>query len=700
MTAPLGRVRDKSLLDAFEAMLAYHFGNVERNTIKKLSPKALEKLDFNSIKVICREVGLKASNKKVDIKKIKSYQFPVIVFRKDTNEAYFVLKVEDNIAKIKRDKNSSIESIPLSNLRRYERVFFIQKPHSKQKHLEIGDKKDKSWFYNPIKKMYKSYIEVGFLTLFINLFGLALPLFTMNVYNRVIPNFAIETLAVLAFGVGVIFVFDLILKSARLSILERVTNNLSNHFEEELFKKSLSVHAQDDHYHIGTKTNLFRELSMVKDFFATKLVSILDLPFFFIATLTIYIISPVMAIVPLIAAGLIFGINFVMQYPISKLHKESFKEAQSKQAYLVEQLQAVEEIKLSNALPKVSHKWARIVDFYNHLNGKMQFLTGTTNFVSYTILQSVSLFSVIVGVYVIHSGELSVGGLIAITILSARAMVPVMALSSSMIRFKQVRDALDSLNNYWHLKSENQKYIEMGIGKIKGSIEFEDVSFVYPNAKYPALSNVSFKIEAGERVAIIGQTGSGKSTIQKLLTGLLKPNSGKIYIDRHDISSLHPVELRENIALMPQEPYIFSGTLKENLELGESISKEKMDEVIYRSGLSSLLRKVGSADDFEVGERGKNLSVGQRQLIGLARALMRESSILILDEPTSGIDVSLEKSLVTDLKESLKDRTLIVITHRFAALDLVDRVILLNDGKVVADDKKDKVLSMLRGSES
>jgi ATP-binding cassette subfamily B protein/ATP-binding cassette subfamily C protein LapB len=698
MTAALGTLTKNSLLTAFEAMLAYHFGNVERSTIKRLSPKALEELDFNSIKVICREVGLKTSNKKVDIKKIKSYQFPVIVFREDTKEAYFVLKVEDNIAKIKRDKNSSIESIPLSELRRYERVFFIQKPHSKPKHLEIGDQKDKSWFYNPIKKMWKRYIEVGFLTLFINLFGLALPLFTMNVYNRVIPNFATETLAVLAFGVGLIMIFDIILKSARLSIMENVTNSLANHFEEELFKKSLSIHAQNDHYHIGTKTNLFRELAFVKDFFATKLVSVLDLPFFFIATLTIYIISPVMAIVPLVAGGLIFGINFVMQYPISNLHKKSFKEAQSKQAYLVEQLHGIEEIKLANALPKRFHKWSKIVDFYNHINGKMQFLTGATNFVSYTILQAVSLFSVVIGVFVIHEGDLSVGGLIAITILSARAMVPVMALSGSMIRYKQVKDALDSLNNYWHLPSESEKYIEMGIGKIRGEIEFEDVSFAYPNAKYPTLMNISFKIKEGEKVAIIGQTGSGKTTLQKLLTGILRPSSGKIYIDNHDIASLHPVEIRENIALMPQEPYIFSGTLKENLELSESISKAKMDEILSRSGLISLLKKAGSADDFEVGERGKNLSVGQRHLVALARALLSESPILILDEPTTGLDVGLEKSLVSELKSSVEDKTLILITHRFAALDLVDRVILLNDGKIIADGKKEKVLAMLKGS--
>ncbi len=698
MTAPIGKIATQSLLEAYEAILAFHFGEVNRSTIARLSPKALEKLDVSAIKVISREMGLKTRSKKIALSKLDRHQFPVIALREDTKEAVMVLGIEGSMAKIRRSKESKIESLPLSSLKRFERVIFVIKPDKEIAHLEIGDKKDKSWFYEPLKKEYRSYIEIGLLTIFINLFGLALPLFTMNVYNRVIPNFAIESLAVLAYGVGLILIFDVVLKSARMKVLERVTHKLANHFEEELFKKTLSIQSEHDHYLVGTKINLFKELAMVKDFFATKSVALLDLPFFFIATAVIAIISPVMALVPLVAGALLFGVNFVMQYPISRLHKEHFKGSQSKQAYLVEQLHGQDAIKLANALPKRSAKWGRMVDFYNQISSKMQMMSASTSFVSYTILQSVSLVSVVVGVFVIHSGALSVGGLIAITILSARAMVPIMALSSSMIRFKQIKEALDSLNNYWHLPSETQKHIEMGVGRVKGDVAFENVTFAYPNTKYPAISDVSFFIKAGERVAIIGQTGAGKSTLQKLLTGIIKPQSGNIYLDNHNIATLHPVELRENIALMPQEPYIFSGTLKENLELGEAISKAKMGEILERSGLIDLVKKVGGAEDFEVGERGSHLSVGQRHLVALARALMSDAPVLILDEPTTGLDVGLERQLVKELGRSLEDKTLILITHRFAALDLVDRVILLNNGRVVADDTKEKVLAMLQGS--
>ncbi len=699
MTVALGRLSGNRLLESFESILAFYFGNIESSTIKKLTSSSLSEFNISDIKKVSSELGLKSSYKKLEIASIQKYMLPCIAISK-SGDSVVIYDIDDKKAVIQRGKYSDKEVVVLSSLKSYDRFVFVTKPEKESQFLEVGNKKDKSWFFTPIKKEWRAYVEVAILTIFINIFGLALPLFTMNVYNRVIPNFATETLFVLAFGVGMIAIFDIVLKSARVSIVDKVTTKLANHFEEELFKKVLTIKSEYNNYLTGTKTNLFRELSVVKDFFSTKIISLFDIPFFFLALLVIYIISPMMAIVPVVAATLLLGFNYAMQFPMSKLHKQNFKGAQSKQAFLVEQLQGEEAIKLSNALTKRTSKWIKIVSFYNHIQSKTQFLSSISFFISQGLLQAVSLFTVIVGVYAIHDGTLSVGGLIAVTILAARSMVPIIALSNSLTRYKQVKESLESLNNYWHLPSENQKYIELGMGRAKGDISFEDVTFAYPNSQYPSVSNATFSIKAGEKVGIIGQTGAGKSTIQKLLTGILKPTSGRIFIDNMDISTLHPVELRENIALMPQEPYIFSGTLKENLELSRSISKQEMSELLDRTGLSSLVKKAGSADDFQVGERGSNLSVGQRHLVALARAMMSDAPILILDEPTTGLDVGLEKSLVSELKNSVKDRTLIVISHRFAALDLVDRVIVINDGKIVADGEKNQILQMLQGKKS
>ncbi len=699
MTVALGQLANNQLLSSFESILAFHFGNVATSTIEKLSPTSLVTFDVAAIKTISKELGLVSVHKKMRLGDIEKYMLPCIALTKH-GDSIVLFSLEDKTATISKGKGKEREIVAKSELRYHDSFVFITKPEKESDVLKVGEQKDKSWFYTPLKNEWRAYIEVAILTLFINIFGLALPLFTMNVYNRVIPNFATETLFVLAFGVGVILLFDVILKSSRVKIMEKVTQKLSNHFEEELFKKVLGIQSQYDQYLVGTKTNLFRELSVVKDFFSSKIINALDIPFFFTAVLVIYIISPVMAIIPVVAAFLSLSLNYAMQYPIAKLHKQNFEGAQSKQAFLVEQLQGQEAIKLANALPKRTEKWRKVVTFYNHIQGKIQLLNGMSSFVSYSLLQGVSLGTVIVGVFAIHDGTLSVGGLIAVTILAARAMVPIISLSNIMIKYKQVGESLESLNKYWHLPSENQKYLELGMGKAKGDIAFENVSFTYPNAQYPSITDCSFSIKAGERVGIIGQTGAGKSTIQKLLTGIETASSGRIFIDDMDISSLHPVELRDNIALMPQEPYIFSGTLKENLELSRAISKEEMSELLVKTGLSNLVRKAGSADDFQVGERGSNLSVGQRHLVALARAMMSEAPILVLDEPTTGLDVGLEKQLVSHLDSTIGDKTVVVITHRFAALELVDRVILLNDGKVVADGPKEKVLAMLQGSVS
>ena len=696
MTAVVGQVHNHSLLESFRLILNFYFGNVALSTLENLSANPLDEFSISDIKNISKELHLNFRYSKVDPKALESHVLPCMAIDED-EDSIMIVAFEGDLVRVKKRFLNKEELITRAEFNEYyERFIFFSKKDSEYEKLDIGEKKSKSWFYKPIKNAWKSYVEIGLLTIFINIFGLAIPLFTMNVYNRVVPTFAVETLFVLSFGVAVVLLFDVILKSTRVHILEKVTKNISNELEEELFKKTLSIKSQHDRYLVGTKTNLFRELSVVKDFFATRSVHILDLPFFITAVVVIYLINPTMAIVPIVVAFLSLGINFLMQYPMANLHKESFLEAQSKQGYLVEQLQGQDAIKLSNALPKRVFKWRKIVNFYNQIQSKIQILNAWSSFVSQGLLQSVSLATIIVGVFCIHEGTLSVGGLIAITILAARAMVPVINLSSILIKYKQVKEALDSLNEYWHLPTENQKYSELGIGKADGKIEFDNVCFSYPNANYPSISNVSFSINPGERVGIIGQTGAGKSTIQKLLTGIEIPSSGKVFLDDKDVSIIHPVELRENIALMPQEPYLFSGTLKENLELAKNISKEQMTNLLRQTGLEELVKKSGSADSFDVGERGSNLSVGQRHLVALARALMSQAPILILDEPTTGLDVGLEKKLVTHLDNSLKDKTVVVITHRFAALELVDRVILVHDGKVVADGKKEQILAMLQ----
>jgi len=687
---------NNSLVYSFKKILHFYYGEVDLKTIDKLSPNGLENFSIEDIKEIAKELKLDFGYKKSDLSSIKDYMLPVIAIDSSKN-SFVIEKIDQKHVHVYNPISSKRYKLSLKKLKGSSLEFiFISKKEKEINLIEDANPKNKNWFFRPLLKEWRSYIEIGVLTLFINIFGIAVSLFAMNVYNRVVPNFAVDTLFVLAVGVLAILGFDIVLKSARVYLLNKVTTNLANLFEEELFKKTLTIQNRHDNYMIGTKTNLFRELSMVKDFFANKILHVLDFPFFFLSTYIIYLIDPDMVVVPLGFAAVLLSFNFVMQYPLAALHTKSFKATQSKNAYLIEQLHGKDDLKISNAISKTMHKWRKMINFYNSLGEKINLLNATTSHISYALVQAVSVITISYGVYQIHEGNLNVGGLIAITILASRSMVPVINLSNIVVKYKQVKESLDSLNNYWHLPTEGNKDIELGVTDGLSEIEFKNVSFKYEGSKYEALKDISFKIKKGEKVGIIGQTGSGKSTIVKLLLGLETPTKGKIFLDDMDITTLHPVELRQNISLMPQEPYLFSGSLKENLELHRAISKSEMTNALQKSGLSELVKQSGGLDGVDVGERGKNLSVGQRHLVALARVLLNNSSTVVLDEPTTGLDIRLENSLVKHLKESLKDRTLLVISHRFAALELVDRVILLDGGKIVADGKKEDILKILQ----
>ena len=681
------------LLFTLKYILDFYYGEIALNTIISFSAKSNDGFTKELAIDVVKEVGLTAIYRDINASDIPNHFLPCMVF--DEDDKPFILKRKGKECFLHDPISNSEIKKDTSYLKKFKKAILVFRDPKKERILE--EVKGKDWFWNPVKEFWRSYIEIGFLTFFINIFALAVPLFSMSVYDRVVPNNATETLFVLAIGVVIILLFDVYFKSVRNHIIEKVGKELGLSLEEELLKRVLSVQAQYDNMLVGSKANLFRELALIKDFFATKsVIQVIDLPFFFIAVTVIFIISPMVALVPFSIAIIVIIFNFAMQIPISNLSKKNIENVQAKHSYLVETIQGSEIIKLSNARATKLFNWRNIIAVTESISHKIQSLNVFSMNLSQTVIQLVTLLVIVVGVFEIANNNLSVGGLIAVTILSSRAMVPVIQASMMAIRLKEIKESLDNINEFWHLPLENDKNIEIGLGKIKGNIEFKNVEFYYRNSKYPSLENCNITIKEGEKVGIIGQTGAGKSTFLRILTGLDAPTKGSVYLDGHEISTVHPVEIRQNIGVMPQEPFLFSGTLKENIELSSPISKEKMMQLIKITGLEDLVKKSGQGDGLQVGERGCNLSVGQRHLVALARAILNDPPILLLDEPTTGLDVGLEKSLITHMKQILSNKTLIVITHRFAALDLVDRVIVLNQGKVVADGPKNAVLAALQ----
>ena len=684
--------KEYPLLFSFKYILDFYFGDISLETILTLSANSEKGFTNQTAIDVAHEVGLYAVYKDISALNIPKHFLPCIIFDKE-NKPFILTNKAKEASLLDISTNESI-TIDSSKLKEYKKAILIFR--DKNKSELIDSTKTGNWFWQPVKSFWRSYIEIGILTLFINIFALAVPLFTMSVYDRVVPNNAIETLFVLASGVVIILIFDVYFKSVRNHIIENVGKKLGVYLEEELMKRMLTLKSQYDTLLVGSKANLFKELNQIRDFFATKSVlQVIDLPFFFIAIIVIFLISPAVAAVPFTIAILILIFNVIMQIPISNLSKKNVQNTQAKHSYLVETIQGSEIIKLSNATSTKLFNWRNIVAVTDSISQKIQSLNVFSMNLSQTVIQFVTMLVIVVGVFEIANKNLTIGGLIAVTILSSRAMVPVIQTSMMVIRFKEVKESLNNINEFWHLPVENEKNLEVGVGELKGDIEFKDISFYYKDSKYASIDEFNLTIKAGDRVGIIGQTGAGKSTFLRMLTGLEAPTKGSIYLDGHEISTMHPVELRQNIGVMPQEPFLFSGTLKENIELSHPISKERMMQLIKIIGLEELVKKSGQGDGLQVGERGSNLSVGQRHLVALARAILNNPPILVLDEPTTGLDVGLEKSLVNHVNKIAQDKTLIVITHRFAALEMVDRVIVLNNGKIVADGPKDKILNAL-----
>lgn len=684
------------LLLSFKYILDFYHGDVELKTISTILSPAKPHVQVEDLQHGAVDFGLNFEEAPMSSDIVYSHIFPCIVTGEDADEMILTGLDKGTVYLLDPLTHEKSSSSMVELVERFDTLLYFYKditPHTILSHKTQG----KEWFWNHLLEVKPDIKRVAILSVFINIFILLVPLYAMNVYNRVIPNFATETLFVLTIGVVLIFIFDALFKMARAYILENMGRQIGSALEEELLKKLLLVQSQHDHLLAGSKANLFREIAQVRDFFMSKSIAYaLDLPFVFLTLIVIYLISPSVAIVTFLCGVAIIGVNIVLQLPIFSLGRKLFHDGQVKHNYLFETIKGIETLKLTNAVSKRLHKWRQVINFYNFINLKIQMYTNLATNISYVIMQLATVLTLVVGVYQIQEKNLTIGALVALGLLVGRAMVPIVNISTLLSKYKEVKEALESLNKFWHIPLETQKPIDIGIKKLQGEIEFNQVSFTYSGSKNPSLNNATFKIKPGEKIGFIGPTGAGKSTVLRLLTGLDSPSSGSIFIDGHEINTIHPVELRDNIGIMPQEPFLFDGTLKENIEIGRNIGKDMLIKLLAMTGLEELVKRSGEGENFQVGEGGSRLSVGQRHLVGLARSLINDPSILILDEPTTGMDVGLEREMIHHLKPIVADKTLILITHRFAALDLVDRVMVINNGRIIADGARDDILRQLQ----
>ncbi|MFN3700697.1 MAG: type I secretion system permease/ATPase [Alphaproteobacteria bacterium] len=562
---------------------------------------------------------------------------------------------------------------------------------------EIDTARD--WFWAALKKNKILYKEVIIAAIMINIFAIAGSIFIMNVYDRVVPNNAFDTLWVLAVGIFIVYIFDFLLKNLRAHFLDVAGRRADVQISGALFEQILGMTMTSRPASAGVLASNMREFETLRDFFTSAtMTTLIDLPFVLLFIVFIAIIGGPIALVPLLAIPLVLGMGFILQKPLEKVIKQSLNESALKNALLFETIIGLETIKVQAAEGHIQRNWEELTDKASRTAVKTRRLSSFAQNWAVFIQQLVSVVIVIVGVYLIADAQLTMGALIACVIISGRAMAPLAQVAGLMTRFNQSKQALAQLDELM------KKPVERPAGKhfvpmpeASGLVEFRDVTFHYPGQTTPALSNLGFTITPGEKVGIIGAVGSGKTTLERLLINLYEPNSGSVQIDGTDVRQIDPGDLRRNVGAVQQSPQLFFGSVRQNITMGHETAPERaVLQAAELSGVMEFLRDSSAGLDTQVGERGEALSGGQRQAVAIARALLYDPPILVLDEPTASMDPASEHRLLKRLHILCKNKTTILITHKGSMLALVDKLILIDRGKLIAYGPKDEVIRKLQ----
>lgn len=568
---------------------------------------------------------------------------------------------------------------------------------SRELEIKASEPRFAAWLMEPMRRNRSVYVKVALAAVLINIFGLMTSLYTMTVYDRVIPNNATSSLIALSIGLAIVIIFDFVLKLLRAYFVDIAGASIDRDVGETLFERLLRLRLDLKKGSTGSLTGLMRELEALRDFFTSAtLTAVVDLPFIILTIAVIWIIGGWVALVPAIMVPIVIIVGALTQPAMDRLSAKAMGEGMAKQSVLVETIGGLETVKASGAGPLLARRWDKAME--NHSDSSLrQRLIASIGITTATSAGTISYAGVvIVGVEMIANQTLTMGGLIACSILAGRAVAPLAQISQLLSRMTTTRTAYRQLNEMMNMPPEGPEGEGLKLAGLKGRIEFRNVSFRYPGAPEKTLEGLNFTISPGEHVALLGRVGSGKSTIARLLLGLYPPEEGLVMIDGTDIRQLDPLELRRYIGTALQESVLLTGSVRENIGLGrDHVDDEELLRASELSGTHQFMGQIANGYDLRLADRGEGLSGGQRQSIALARALAGRPPVLVFDEPTSAMDSQTETALIQRLQEELKGRTLLLITHRPPLLALVSRVMLVDRGRVIADGPRDEVLKQI-----
>ncbi len=660
----------------------------------KLSPKLFSRA--------AERAGLSSKIVKRPLEKISQLVLPAVLLLNDETACVLLEKTGATARVIFPETGEGEANVAIADLaQQYSGYSIFIKPvhHFDQRTKQTDIPRTGHWFWGTISRFWPIYTEVFIASILVNSFALASPLFVMNVYDRVVPNHAIETLWVLAIGVTIVFIFDLLLRTLRGYFIDVAGKKADVILSATIFEKVLGIKMASRSNSVGSFANNMHEFESFREFFTSAtLTTLIDLPFAFLFILVIWSIAGELAYVPLFAIPLVIFVSLIIQVPLRKTVNALFRHSGQKSALLIESLTGLETIKSIGAESPLQRKWEQTIGFISKHSQRARVLSAAAvNFTAF-IQQMAAITVVVFGVYMITESDITMGALIASTILTGRALAPLGQVASALTRYHQSKAALTSLNQLMALPVERPTGREfLHRPDFKGGVEFKKVSFRYPEQPVDALSEVSFKIQAGEKVAFIGKIGSGKSSVEKLILGLYEPNAGSILLDGTDIRQIDPVDLRRHVGYAPQDVTLFFGSIRDNIALGKPFAD---DSAIFKAaevaGVSDFVNRHPSGFDMPVGERGEGLSGGQRQSVTIARALLLDPPVLVLDEPTNAMDNRTEEQFKARFAEVVGDKTLLLVTHKASLLSLVDRIIVLDQSRIVADGPREQILTALK----
>jgi len=708
---PLDQIRpsiytgEDSLLDCLIYISSQHERFFSRKELTSGLPLQDNRLTPRVFLRASERAGFDAQTKKLSLKNLSKNRIPAIILL-ENDQAILALSVSRDGSEFECwVPGEGISVFSLQTLAEQYTGYLITLkllPHFDAR-LEAAHKESaRRWFWRVIKKSSHIYRDVLLASFMINVFALASPLFIMNVYDRVVPNQAVVTLWVLVIGVLIVFGFDLLLRSLRGFLIDHAGKRSDIELSSRIYEKVLNVNMASRPKSVGAFANHLDEFENVRSFITSATIStFIDLPFVFMFLLVIWFVAGELVIIPVIGIPLILIYAIIMQSPIKRAVEKSQLGSAQKSASLMEGLIGIETVKVLGAESQLQGKLEEVAEYVSEWRIRSKLLSASVVNFAVFMQQIVTVSVVAYGVYLIADQSLSLGALIAAVILSGRIMAPMGQIANLATHFHQTQNALRVLDGIMALQtdiSRDRTYINLP--EVKGNIEFDHVSFSYTDARYPVLSNIDLHIKQGEHVGIIGRTGSGKSTIEKLILGLYQADSGAVRLDGIDLQQIAPAEIRSHIGFVQQDVMLFYGTLRENLVFGNpTVSDELLLKAAEIAGLMDMVKQHPLGFDMLIGERGVGLSGGQRQSVAVARAIIHEPKILVMDEPSNAMDNTTEYRLLGKLKEYVEGKTLVLVTHKGSMLGLVDRLVVVDKGKIVADGEKNEILAALKSGQ-